>query len=245
MAKIKDLTGKIFDSGIEAISFVEIKNHAAYWRCKCHCGNEFIARGADLSNGHTKSCGCIGRKKMSELGKKNSHKIKDLTNQRFGLLTVLEITDKRDKGRCVIWKCKCDCGNIIELSSHVLVQGQKSCGCLKSKGELKVSELLYQNNIPFETQKIFSNCIFEDTKFPAKFDFFVDNSYIIEYDGIQHFDSNYGWNNNEIFQKTQKNDLVKNKWCKDNNIPLIRIPYTQYKDLCIEDLLLETSEFIV
>ena len=32
-------------------------------------------------------------------------------------------------------------------------------------------------------------------------------------------------------------------WCKDNNIPLIRIPYTHYKELKIEDLLLETSKF--
>ena len=37
---------------------------------------------------------------------------------------------------------------------------------------------------------------------------------------------------------------MKNEWCKDNNIPLIRIPYTQYNDLCIEDLQLETTTFL-
>ena len=63
MGKIKDLTGKIFDSGIEVIEFVEIKNHAAYWKCKCSCGNIFITRGADLTNGHTKSCGCFSKKR--------------------------------------------------------------------------------------------------------------------------------------------------------------------------------------
>ena len=39
-------------------------------------------------------------------------------------------------------------------------------------------------------------------------------------------------------QKTIKNDEIKNKYCKDNNIPLIRIPYTKLNSLTIKDLLL-------
>ena len=41
------------------------------------------------------------------------------------------------------------------------------------------------------------------------------------------------------------NDKAKNEWCKENNIPLIRIKYDKYDTLSIEDLLLETSKFIV
>ena len=37
---------------------------------------------------------------------------KDLTGQKFGLLTVLERTNK--KNRTYFWKCQCDCGNICE-----------------------------------------------------------------------------------------------------------------------------------
>ena len=37
---------------------------------------------------------------------------KDLTGQKFGLLTALEKTDKKNK--TYFWKCKCDCGNICE-----------------------------------------------------------------------------------------------------------------------------------
>ena len=54
-----------------------------------------------------------------------------------------------------------------------------------------------------------------------------------------------GWNNEESHLKLVKRDKYKNQWCKDNNIPLIRIPYTHLKDLCIEDLLLETSNYII
>jgi hypothetical protein len=35
--------------------------------------------------------------------------------------------------------------------------------------------------------------------------------------------------------------MFKNQWCKENNIPLIRIPYTHFEDICLEDLLLESK----
>ena len=115
-----------------------------------------------------------------------------------------------------------------------------------SSGEKIISEILFNNNISFVREATFGTCLFEDTKYPAKFDFYVNNKYLIEYDGKQHFSaSNRGWNTEEQLIKTQKHDAYKNQWCKDNNIPLIRIPYTHLNDLCIEDLKLETSHFIV
>ena len=76
----------------------------------------------------------------------------------------------------------------------------------------------------------------------AKFDFFINNSYLIEYDGETHYNSNlHGWHNHTQLQAQQERDAIKNQWCKENNIPLIRIPYTHLKKLSIEDLLLETS----
>lgn len=98
-------------------------------------------------------------------------------------MVALEPTEKRDSCRSIIWKCQCDCGRIVELSTHVLSQGQISCGCQSSKGELKIAQLLMAADIPFETQKTFDTCIF-DTGWPAKFDFYVNNEYLIEYDGI-------------------------------------------------------------
>lgn len=60
-------------------------------------------------------------------------RIKDLTGQRFGRMVVLEITDRRDSHNSVIWKCKCDCGNIAYVSNSNLQGGQKSCGCLRKE----------------------------------------------------------------------------------------------------------------
>jgi len=121
-----------------------------------------------------------------------------------------------------------------------------SCGCNRSKGELKISQLLTKNNIPFDREKQFENCIYSKKNTKPRFDFYVNNQYIIEYDGRQHFESDKsGWNTPEQLALTKERDAFKNEYCKKHNIPLIRIPYTHYNNLCIEDLKLETSSFII
>ena len=104
-------------------------------------------------------------------------------------------------------------------------------------------QLLKENNIKFEKEKVFFK--FSNNHI-AKFDFFINNQYIIEYDGETHYNYNlHGWHNKEQLQKQQERDMIKNQWCKENNIPLIRIPYWHLQDLCLEDLQLETSKFII
>lgn len=80
--------------------------------------------------------------------------------------------------------------------------------------------------------------------YSARFDFYIDNKYLIEFDGIQHFKEGHGWNNRSNLTQIQERDMIKNQWCKDNNIPLIRIPYWHLNNLKIEDLIPETSEFL-
>ena len=122
----------------------------------------------------------------------------------------------------------------------------QSCGCLAYKGEIKINEILNANIINYVSQKTFESCRFNDTGALARFDCYINEEYLIEFDGIQHFEyRDSGWDTEEKFQKTQEHDEYKNQWCKDNNIPLIRIPYTKLDTLCIEDLMLETTQFRV
>ena len=86
-------------------------------------------------------------------------------------------------------------------------------------------------------KKKFSSCK-DKTYLP--FDFYVNNKYLIEYDGQQHYDKKSIFD----YEYTHKHDIIKSEWCKNNKIPLIRIPYTRYNDLCLEDLLLNTSQYI-
>jgi len=61
-------------------------------------------------------------------------KMKDLSGQRFGKLTVISKTDARSGGS-VVWLCKCDCGNEARVASSNLSSGNtKSCGCLQRQG---------------------------------------------------------------------------------------------------------------
>ena len=129
------------------------------------------------------------------------------------------------------WKCKCNnCGAIKTIRGISLRNGVvKSCGCIKSYGEEKIAKLLTDNNIIFQREYCFKDLIYI---YPLKFDFaiFQKNgtlSHLIEYDGIQHFQSIDFFGGNEEFQKTQLRDQIKNNYCIENNIKLIRIKYNE------------------
>jgi hypothetical protein len=58
-------------------------------------------------------------------------KIKDITGQVFGRLTVIEEAGK-DKNKCVLWLCQCICGNDVTVRGASLRNGHtSSCGCLR------------------------------------------------------------------------------------------------------------------
>ena len=246
--KAKDLTGYTTENGITIIKRVENKGTKPQWLCKCFCGKEFITRSDALKSGHTKSCGCLQKKKASEIITKWNKSIAlDLTNQKFGKLTALRSTGiPCPGGTSILWECKCECGNHCQVSASKLKNLETlSCGCLSSKGEAKIQQILEENNINFETQKQFDTCRVGNN-IKARFDFYIiDKNYIIEYDGNVHYYSKHsGWNNEENLERVKNNDKIKNEWCKNNNIPLIRIPYTIYDSISLEDLLLETSKYI-
>lgn len=63
----------------------------------------------------------------------NNSRFKDLTGQRFGKLVVLSPTEKRADEGSVVWLCRCDCGNLAEVSARRLTRGKaRSCGCLSN-----------------------------------------------------------------------------------------------------------------
>lgn len=211
------------------------RNNRLYYECKCVCGKIFSARKDNIISGHTNSCGCL-----------SSRNGNNLLNKKFNHLTVIEKTDRRSANGGIYWKCQCDCSNqtIVEVDSQSLVTRKtQSCGCLTSKGEEIIAKLLTSYNISFEKQKTFSDCRFTDSNYPAKFDFYVNNTYIIEYDGIQHYQNVPFFNKDH--QDIIHKDNYKTKWCKENNIPLIRIPYNHLSKIEIDDLLLERSVYIV
>ncbi len=60
------------------------------------------------------------------------------------------------------------------------------------------------------------------------FDFYIEDlNLIIEYDGFQHFHPVKYWGGEDGLKENKERDLIKNKYCQDNNIKILRIPYTE------------------
>ena len=75
---------------------------------------------------------------------KHGSKILDITGRRFGRLTALFPTEKRDQNGSVYWHCLCDCGNTSDISEAKLVHGNyKSCGCLKTENQKNIAGQLH------------------------------------------------------------------------------------------------------
>lgn len=68
---------------------------------------------------------------------KRTNSVKDLTGQRFGRLTAIEIDERGERGK-TYWICECDCGNIKSVRSDLLTRGStKSCGCIKRESDAR------------------------------------------------------------------------------------------------------------
>jgi len=112
-----------------------------------------------------------------------------------------------------------------------LLNGNGCPFCKQSKGEEKVKKYLDENKIKYIYQYK-NDC---KDKYILHFDFavFKDNELfgLIEYDGFQHFKSVKYFGGDDKLLETKKKDNIKNKYCEDNNIKLLRIPYTKRKNI--------------
>lgn len=203
------------------------KSHDTFWICKClNCGEISSVRKTDLDK-NPKSCNNCKRK----------YKIGD----RYGLLTIIGYAPNRN-GKTYV-KVQCDCGSNPFEVRLMHLKGQYhsltiSCGCVKrSSGELKIKNILENEGIFFKEQyrikdknnntMIFDFSIMDKDKIIA----------LIEYDGMQHYKSVEYFGGESMFKIQQTRDKRKNIWCKENNIPLIRIPYYDYNKLNKEYIL--------
>lgn len=222
-----NLLGQTFGDLI-VIDFAPNKsNGRTAWKCQCKCGNVIIVGTKELRNGDTKSCGCLWDKKVKA----------NLTGQRFGkLIAIKEVKDDSISYDGVIWQCQCDCGNLVNVSSHRLRSGKtQSCGCLSSKGEAKIRQILDNNKIKYISQYTFKDCLTENG-YPCRFDFAIMTNdklkCIIEYDGEQHFKRS-SWGS---LEEIQARDKIKTDYCNNKNIPLIRISYLDFDKITMNYL---------
>lgn len=125
----EDLTGQKFGMLLVLKRTRTDENRNVYYECLCDCGNKKEIMSRSFKYGNAVSCGCLA-KKTSQC------QAEDLTGQKFGRLTAIEIVRTRNsKGRSIVrWKCECDCGNTKIISAKLLKTGSAlSCGCLNKE----------------------------------------------------------------------------------------------------------------
>jgi hypothetical protein len=136
--------------GMLQVLAVKYLNHEFYYECKCDCGNIGLYRPRYLRTGNITSCGC---KQLSDA----INKYKTYVGKRCGLLTITNYNyypeNKKNKTHHM-FTCKCDCGNVIDVPVHLMVNnnGKTTCGnCFNSvtshAGYLKLLEYCKENNL--------------------------------------------------------------------------------------------------
>ena len=118
------------------------------------------------------------------------------------------------------------------MENKDLRQNKKNNGCPRCKsshGEKEIEKFLIKNNLLYKSQFRIKEC---KNKKPLPFDFAIFKNEkligLIEYNGSQHYDIKFS---KEQFLQTQLTDKIKQNFCKENNISLLTIPYTEYNSI--------------
>ena len=147
MARIRrNLVNKKFGK-LTALEYEGVdKFRNALWKCQCDCGNIIYVKGTLLTTGKVVSCGECDNKYNFDNPQRTEIDT-TVIGKRFSRLLVLDekveevIDDNGNKKNTYICKCRCDCGNIIDVpKSRLTSGGTKSCGCLHKD---KVSNTLF------------------------------------------------------------------------------------------------------
>lgn len=209
--KIKQISERytILDSSV-------VKNTHKIYTIKCKkCGH---IRKTYLNNIFKNlSCGCetgVFRRTHEDFEKE----VKRITSGACVLVSTFSTMLEKVKIRHL------SCGMIFEIRPSDFLYTERwrcpKCNPRESQGERLVSEILMNNQIPFEREVY----IPENKQF---FDFFLPHCLAaIEYHGSQHYQmSSLFHSGTSDFQKQQENDERKRQYCKNNNIYLLETPY--------------------
>jgi hypothetical protein len=130
---------------------------------------------------------------------------------------------------------KCSCGEIFSSWTNSFLRENKyrcsECSKLKSRYAKKTSDFLDELKVLYEEEIKIEGCKYKRN---LAFDFQViinDHFFLIEVDGQFHYVENNMCENPELALLEQnKKDRIKDKFCKENDIDLLRIPYWEFEN---------------
>lgn len=211
----------------QSLSFMnEYQTGDTKMECKCNkCNRRFQTSAKNLLAGH----GCPYVKNHEDYV---HPAFKDLTNKRFGRLTVIERDTTKKCWNHVYWKCRCDCGNTTIVKSQHLREGTvRSCGCINSKMEFDVINELNNREVKYELHKTYDSLRGVGER-PLSYDFYLpDKNILIECQGRQHYEPVQSFGGEKYFKIQQEHDRRKKQYADKNGITLIEIPYWKANEI--------------
>ena len=224
--KLKDLKEEFKKYKIEILSN-EFKSVDDIMSFKCSCGRKFYSTTYRIRASKFKKCkkcsnillGITQRKDKLQYKKEFYLKNKD----KFELLSDYVKVELKIK-----IKCK-KCGNETFANPRDLLKDYNCKLCSPSKGEGSVIKFLLSNKINFKKEHTFEDC---KDRARLRFDFYLEEYNVcIEYDGFQHYTPHKTFGGVREYISRRKRDMIKNRYCRKNNIKLIRIPFWDYKNI--------------
>ena len=194
-----------------------VHNTHTYYKVKCKkCGH---IRNTDLRNLTEHSCGCESGVYRNRTGEEFIKQVNNLHPYDTYQL-VSEYKNQTTKVKLLHNKC----GFIWEVRPNDVMHGAQcpKCSRKQSKGEQFIEYLLKKYSYTYEPEKYL-----KDSK--QRFDFYLpDYNIAIEYNGKQHYEEvNFFQGSLKCYQERDKK---KRKYCQENNIQLIEIPYYKTKE---------------
>ena len=212
---LQEVYNRIPDSYILLDNFISVTKRNLFY-CE-DCGRVFYARVHDLQR-NTKLCPyCMF-----------SNRNKDNDEFKWQVSTIVgneyEILGTYINARTPVLIRHNKCGMTYKVTPHNFLRGKRCPRCKESHGERYIASLLSGHHIEYIRQKSFEGCTY---KHKLLFDFYLPKyNLCIEYDGEQHYHPIKHLGGKKKYIVGKKRDLIKDEFCRDNNIKLLRIPYT-------------------
>lgn len=195
-------------------------NHRTHVNIKCNRCNKVFSQ---LSNTHLLGGGCPACNVLKPMPVEEFIERSEYIHG-TGKFDYSLVHENYKNNRSLV-KIKCNkCGKTSnkQINAHIRGHGCKFCN--NSKGEEFIAKYLTETNVNFEREHKIEGC---KHKRLLKFDFYLPEfNACIEFDGEQHF-RQIDFYGEEAFVTTQLRDGIKNKFCENHNIPLLRIKFDE------------------
>lgn len=203
-------------------NYVKVDNKIKIKHLKC--GHIYKATPHSIRKGNGRCLYCSARR-----FKYNVREKQGLSDHQFKERVKKLVSDEYtfiDKYVNAYTKLQCKhnkCGFVFKVCPHDFYKGSGCPKCNSSKGEQFIKSYLNLIRCPYKQEFTFSSL--KDKK-KLRFDFYLPTlNTCIEYDGIQHYKPQDWMGGVKKFNKQRKHDAMKDAFCHQHHIKLIRISY--------------------